>query len=190
MLEVILWEYGRGRFIKLFRYLGFTDDEAADLWTETYINLLISKCETYNPEKAPFTIWLRVVVKRVGLYHLRRRRRYSETSLEFCFHIPCDEVFPEKNMSGELEPEIWVNTAALLKSTDRLIIWERVVDRLSFDLLAESRGITPRAARMRFSRALARLRRAVEGLHPGELRRRTKRFRRRYSPRVAAAEVC
>lgn len=173
--QVGLWVYGRNSFIKLYRYMGFTREEADDLWSETYINLLETKCATYNPKKAPFPLWLKVVARRTGLYRLRERARHPEISLDACLDIPSNEIFVEENMSGGSDSQIRVTRAtASLRKNDRTIIWERFVDQLPFDVIAESHGITQSAARMRTSRGLHRLRQRLERLCSSELPRRTR----------------
>jgi RNA polymerase sigma factor (sigma-70 family) len=186
--QVALWKYGREHFIKLYRYMGFTDDEANDLWSETYVNLLETKCATYNSTKAPFRIWLKVVAKRAGLYRLRERAQHPEISLDACLDIPSNEIFVEENRSGKSKSQIRVRRAtASLRQNDQTILWERFVEKLTFDLIAEQFGISESAARMRVSRGLERLRQKLERLCSRELPRRTKRTRRGNPPRAAPA---
>jgi RNA polymerase sigma factor (sigma-70 family) len=185
--RVILWEYCRLRFIKFYQHLGFTIDEAEDICSETYVKLLQTKCATYNPNKGPFPVWLRVVGKRAGLYRLRQRRKLAkrEISLDACLDIPAKDIFVEENMSGWSESQIQVRRAtASLRQNDRTIIWDRFVEKLTFDLIADKHGISESVARMRAFRARQRLRQTLERLSAHELPRRTRRIRRRDPPRV------
>jgi RNA polymerase sigma factor (sigma-70 family) len=188
---VALWEYGRKRFIPLFRHMGFSNDDANDLWSEIYINLIETKCVTYHAGKAPFPTWLKVVVKRAGYYRLRERARHPEIPLDARLDLPCDDIFAEKNMSGRSESQIQVRRAAAsLSKNDRTIIWDRIVEKQGFDLIVERHGISESTARMRVSRGLDRLRQKLERLCSRELPRRTKRTRRGNPPRAAPAIIC
>jgi RNA polymerase sigma-70 factor (ECF subfamily) len=180
-----LWEYALKHFIPHYRSMKFTREEAEDLCSETYIKLVETKCATYNATKAPFPIWLKVVAKRAGLYRLRERARHPEISLDACLDIPSNELFVEEDMSGKSKSQIRVRRAAAsLSQNDQTIIWDRFVEKLTFDLIAERLGISESAARMRASRGLNRLRQKLERF-PRELPGRTRRTRRGNPPRAA-----
>jgi DNA-directed RNA polymerase specialized sigma24 family protein len=110
--------------------MGFSDDDANDLWSEIYINLIETKCVTYHAGKGLFPIWLKVVVKRAAYYRLRERARHPEIPLDDRLDMPCDDIFAEKNMSGRSKSQIQVRRAtASLSKNDRTIIWDRIVEK-------------------------------------------------------------
>ncbi|MBW3613705.1 MAG: sigma-70 family RNA polymerase sigma factor [Actinobacteria bacterium] len=130
--------------------LGETDLEVA---VEKAILRGVKKLDTYDPDKAAFTSWLRPLVRH-AIGDLRRSKGADNPEL------PADVA-----ETGEPDPELPAPTEAALRralqrlsETDQLILALRVTEQLSYDQIAERiGGVTPGACRVRHLRALRRL---------------------------------
>jgi RNA polymerase sigma factor (sigma-70 family) len=176
---VILWREGFKFLIPCYKALGFVD-EAEDLWSDTFIKLRERRYSTYNPQKSPFECWLKIVARSVA-YDLMRKRERGREIIEARLNLQCAEIGPDEKGSGSLELRKLVRRAeASLRPNDRIILSLRVIEGLSFELIAEKLGISESAAAMRAFRALERLWIEMERLSPRELPRRIKRPRCRH----------
>jgi DNA-directed RNA polymerase specialized sigma24 family protein len=83
-----LWEYGKKYCVPFLCYLGFSFEDAQDIWYETHFNFFEGKCPTFDPTRGPFCAWLHKVVKNVALYELRKRNRFPCEQLDDSQDVP------------------------------------------------------------------------------------------------------
>jgi RNA polymerase sigma-70 factor (ECF subfamily) len=188
------WRPLRRRYRKL-RLEHLTED----LRATTILKLWRTGCKDYDPSKAPLQVWVFAVGWRVALDESRRQNRSREYSLDDEYkknnrrrEWSVDDVhiwaLVHEEISGESEMTEWVKPALdALRNSDREIVSLRIIDGLSFDLIAEMLGITESNARVRYSRALMRLRRELERLAPsGQLQQNGRSHRRNYCRALSA----
>lgn len=171
--------------------------EAEELWDKSVVKLFRGRFAKYDPNKASLDSWVKTVARNVGLdeWRLRKRRKQrsldyislsetprseaAEISSEICAHIQGYCTCAEEKKGGTSELGSLVGTAlSLLSKSDQNVLWQRSVDNLPFDVIAESFGISETAARMREYRARKKFKVEIERLYPREQRRRIKRLRR------------
>ena len=185
---VVLWREGFKFLAPYYRALGFVD-EAEDLWSDTFIKLRERRYSTYDPQKSPFECWLKIFARSVAYDLMRRRRRGREIiEARLNLQLQCAEIGPDEKEGGSLELRKLVRRAeASLRPNDRIILSLRVIEGLSFELIAEKLGIPESAAAMRAFRALERLWIEMERLSPREFPRRIKRPRSRHPTGTVSA---
>lgn len=173
--EILIWNYIRDNYIPLLRSWGFSHDDAEDICSEVNCNLLRTRCRTYDPTKAPFTAWLRIVIKNAAKYELRKRRRLACEPLS-----SYDEIITfantEKDGGRSERLDLIERARKLLGESHQLVISLRFDEGLSYCQMADRLGISEPAAQMRVLRALQNLQPILEGLKV-ELRRTRKRAR-------------
>jgi RNA polymerase sigma factor (sigma-70 family) len=171
--------------------------EAEELWDKSVVKLFRGRFAKYDPNKSSLDWWVKNVARNVGVDEWRLRKRRQQRSLDYislsetprseaaelssetCAHIQGYCTCPEEKEGGKSELGSLVGTAlSLLSKSDQNVLWKRSVDKLPFDVIAESFGISETAARMRVSRALKRIKVEIERLCPREQRRRIKGLRR------------
>lgn len=176
--SIALWEYGIKKLVPILISLGFTRVEAEDLWKEVYVRFFERKCPTYDKSNVPFKYWARIVVKRAGLYELRKQKRLPVVSVDFLEELSCLEKVCFEKESGKREIVALVKSAAAqLTAKCQVALWQKFDQELPVDLIAENLGITEAAVRMRISRGLQELRVRLKGLGSRELSGRRQRVR-------------
>lgn len=175
---LILWSEGYKIMIAFYIRKGLVH-EAEDLWSQTFIKLLRTRCMSFNPAKGSFEGWLFTVGKNVAIDF--KRKQEAEISIDDCLGLAASDS-DKKNKGGSRYWKLLVNRAqALLKPDDRTILSLRVVQELSYDSISKELGISVVAATKRVSRALERLYLELERLSTHELPRRIGRLSRRSS---------
>lgn len=185
---VTLWREGSKQMVGYYIRKGFIN-EAEDLWSETHLKLLRTRCESFDPAKGSFEGWLFTVAKNVAVDLVRKLEQEQDTiPFEDCGY-PALHDPDEEEIGGPRYLEVLVKRAeASLGPNDRTILSLRIVESLSFDAISCELGISVPAAAMRVSRALERLRIEMERLSTRELPRRIGRCKRRNSGRAVSAE--
>lgn len=154
---------------------------AEDLFSATVGKLWINKCAGYNPAKSSFTTWLITVGRRDALNEKRREeynRKISERMLE---QISSNDNEEREEKGGKSQLGLLARRAyESLATEDQIVLYWRLIEGLPFDLIAENLGIKEQAARMRVTRARARLIDAIERLADFEIPRRINRSKRRH----------
>jgi RNA polymerase sigma-70 factor, ECF subfamily len=138
---------------------------AADLAAETFA-VVVRDLHRFDPARGSAGGWVGGIARnqvrswvRKGVVDARARQRlhivtptYTEVD-EASVHAAVDEAPARAAVRGALRT---------LSDADQQVINLRVVDRLPYDEVADALGCTTGAARVRSSRALARLRAAVD----------------------------
>ncbi len=179
----VVREYCRLKFRTLYakRRLSYLSE---DLISGTIVKLFQTRCSDYDPRKGCFTTWLRTVAKNDAISTLRHE---SFICAEFDTQVKdiesIEDIEAIKKIEGKLfsEPEekeddsgasplkrLIERALPSLSKDDQLILKLRFQHGLPFDLIADELGIKESAARMRVSRAVERLRNAIERLDNGE----------------------
>jgi RNA polymerase sigma factor (sigma-70 family) len=142
---------------------------AADLAAETFA-VVVRDLHRFDPSRGSAGAWVGGIARnqmrawvRRGVVDARARQRlrivtpaYTEVD-EVSVHAAVDEAPARAAVRGALRS---------LSDADQQVINLRVVDRLPYDEVADALGCTTGAARVRSSRALARLRAAVDEERP------------------------
>ena len=152
--DLFLHELFRREYYDLYRYaarLTGDGERGKDLLQEAFLLALLHQRELEG-HPAP-ALWLKRTLLNLIRNERRRAARRGEVSLEALPRgllaredpLPLDAVLP----------------ASLSREDRQLLIW-RFEDQLDDGAIARRLGISPGAARMRLSRALARCRKAME----------------------------
>jgi RNA polymerase sigma-70 factor (ECF subfamily) len=163
-----LGEFFTREYPPVLRYLARTaycPEIAADLAAETFA-VVVRDIHRFDPARGSAGAWVRGIARnqlrtwmRRGVVDARARQRLRIVTPSFVddeaslVHAGVDEAPARAAVRGALQS---------LSDADQRVIRLRVVDRLPYDEVAAELGCTSGAARVRSSRALARLRAAVE----------------------------
>ncbi len=127
------------------------DAEAEDLTQEALVHAWPRLGSLRQPEKFP--AWIRRIVARRCFAHRRRIR-------------PASEAAPATPPESPLERIDMARTLARLAPRQRAVVYLTLVEGRSASEAAAVLGIRPATARVHRHRALARLRRELEGWRP------------------------
>jgi RNA polymerase sigma factor (sigma-70 family) len=157
----------RERNTDVFRYFHrqvLCPEIAADLTAETFAQALEHRSR-YEPSRGNSSQWIFGIARnhlrmwiRSGAAAERARRRMSITTPAFT-QLDLDAVAAATDVESVV-PSLQ-EAIASLPPADQSIVRLRVVERLDYATLAEQLACTEGAARVRASRALARLRREL-----------------------------
>jgi RNA polymerase sigma-70 factor (ECF subfamily) len=158
----------RDRFDDTFRYLHrrvLCPEIAGDLTAETFAAALTSM-HRFDPAQGTARQWLLGVARnllrawvRSGVVEARARQRLGIRTPAF---TEIDTTMIEdRHDAGRLLAAVRAVLVGM-RPTDQAIIQLRLADGLSYDQIAERLECTPGTARVRCSRALARLRKDLE----------------------------
>ncbi|MFY9622573.1 MAG: RNA polymerase sigma factor [Pyrinomonadaceae bacterium] len=145
---------------------------AEDLTSQTLVRLIRSEFINYESERSSILTWVVNTGKLIAREHLKKEVRRNKLRLEheemIAFNAQGDQ-----ERSGESELEKLANRALeSLSENERTILLLRVVEGLSFELIAERLEISQNSARVRVTRARKKLRLEFERLLPRESRKR------------------
>lgn len=143
----------------VYRYLlARVGDEsrAADLAQETFLKALRS-IESFRGD-ASFRTWLVSIARNEVHGSYRRQRIRGERALDEAGDPPDRAATPEREAAEELELGRVRRLLDRLPEKQRLSVWLRVFDGLSFREVAEATGSTEGAARVNYFHGIRRLR--------------------------------
>ena len=149
----------RRHHAQIYRYLRRRTgdpDRAQDLVQEVFLDATVALAVPgFSPTSMP--AWLHTIAKRRFADDARRRRLSLDGSVTDC---AVDEL-PALDHDGDDRRAV-VDAIVLLEPGERGVISMRLLHGCSFREIASSLGISEAAAKMRFQRALAVLRRELE----------------------------
>jgi RNA polymerase sigma-70 factor, ECF subfamily len=143
----------------VFRYLLARvrdEDRAADLTQETFLKALRS-IDSFRGE-ASFRTWLLSIARNEARGSFRKEGLRGERALEEAAHVPDRKPGPDQEAANELELGRVRELMLRLPEKQRLSVWLRVFDGLSFREVAEATGSTEGGARVNYFHGIRRLR--------------------------------
>lgn len=142
---------------------------AADLAAETFA-VVVRDLHRYDPARGAAGAWIAGIAKnqvrgwqRRGVVDARVRQRLGIVTPTF--DEPCDDLIDDDIDAGPRRDAVR-EALRSLTDPDREVIQLRVIERRPYDEIAASLGCSVGAARVRASRALARLRGALDSTRP------------------------
>ena len=161
----------------MVRNAAIAEELAQDAFGKAFISL-----ESFRGDASPRT-WLLAIARNRCLDHLRRHQRTRQivtTDSEASDDAASDAPLPGELLSNRDDVARALDS---LDETQRALIVLRFRHGLSYDELAMAFGIKPGTARMRVSRALARMRQTLQTApEPGSSRDRAGTLRSAMSP--------
>jgi RNA polymerase sigma-70 factor (ECF subfamily) len=154
--------------------------KAEDASQQVFVNLL-DALPRYEYRGAPFRAWLFTIVRNQTLSQLRRRSHVERTDSEA---VELRREAESAKRPAEPQALGWITDPELLLFVERLPLAQRQVLLLRFTLdlshaqIAEILGRSPSDVRALQTRALAFLRRRLEAIEIGDLRRRDRPLHR------------
>jgi len=109
---------------RVFNYMHFRLGnlyEAEELSSQVFEHVL-QKMSTYNPELAPFEVWLFAVARNIINDHYRRQKRWSWLPLESIKNLVSRLPSPEENALKNEEHRLLLSSLASLDDRQRNII--------------------------------------------------------------------
>lgn len=151
-------EYKDRLFAVCLRY-GYNREEAEDMLQEGYIKIY-RDLKDYRPI-APLYAWLRTVVVRTALEHIRKRKRrpQSQGVIEDFYSLGVEE-----KSSSELQAQELISLIRLLPKELQYCFNLYAIDGYSHKEIAEMLEISEGNSKMRVSRARTILKKQVEKL--------------------------
>jgi RNA polymerase sigma-70 factor (ECF subfamily) len=139
----------------IYRLTGSVQD-SEDILHDLFVALpeLLRRYEDHGQLRG----WLRQVAARMTLMRIRKDRRRSEVSLDTLVNNPAIETAPVFNDAFLIERAI-----SALPEPQRTVFVLRQLEGYSYDEIAQLLQITPGTARVRYLRALRRVRQQLEG---------------------------
>ncbi len=179
-----LMDYGWRILEPTYRKRGLSH-VAEDSFSITLQKLWATKCASYKPAKGLFVTWFVTVAIRVALNEQRREKYVLKIAEAVKNEISSKESGEGKEKSGPRPLDLAALEAyKSLAHDDQIVLDQRFIDKLPFDVIAENLGVQETAARMRVTRAVVRFAEAVERLADFELPKRINRSRRRDTGRT------
>lgn len=128
---------------------------AADVAQETFLKAFRSIGQ-YRGE-ASFRTWLLAIARNEMLGRHRTRIRRREQSLDDSMPVPADNLGADERMAREGEVDRIRGLLNRLPEKQRLSVWLRLYDGLSFREVAEATGSTEGAARVNYFHGMRKL---------------------------------
>jgi len=179
-----LMYYGWRILLPIYRKKGLWH-VAEDSFSITVQKLWRTNCIRYKPAKGPFVSWFVTVAIRDALNELRREQ-YVRKIVEAVRNKMSSPASNEEKEKSGVRPFALIAGRAYksLADDDQLVLDQRFIRELPFDVIAENLGVQETAARMRVTRAAVRFAEAVERLADFETPKRINRSRRRDTGRT------
>jgi RNA polymerase sigma-70 factor, ECF subfamily len=169
----------RKRLKDYYKAIGLSY-EADDLISKTIVRLLDSKFIKYDRTQSSVLTWAVNTGKLIAREHFTKHTRQQKLLSEYEMMI-VPETSPQEKKSGESRLEALMKRALeSLSKNEGLIISLRLVEGLSFELIAETLEISQNTARVRLTRARQKLTLEFERLCSRGSRKRIDRSRRRH----------
>lgn len=161
------WERPLHRFLERALASSHLAEEARQT---TFVRVLERGRSFRGATASEASTWLFRVAWNVAL-DLRRRERLRRTS-PLDDDAPLADVAPgPADAAARTEGDAFVREAlARMDAEDRALLWLRVADGRTFASVARTLGLAESTVRLRFVRALGRLRRQLHAGSPGEVR--------------------
>jgi RNA polymerase sigma-70 factor (ECF subfamily) len=143
----------------VYRFLlGRTADEdlAADLTQDTFLKALRS-LEQFRGD-ASFRTWLLAIARNEVLGRHRKDARRRERDLDEGLEVADEAPLPGEGLSQGLAVERVQAVMTRLPEKQRLSVWLRLYDGLSFKEVADATGSTEGAARVNYFHGIRKLR--------------------------------
>ena len=153
-------------FPRIYKYIRFRvrEEEAADEITSQVFENVLTKINTFNPERGSFTVWLFAIARNtVHDYHRSRKRRTLTSSIEELMNLPDPNYQPEellikKDAYCELHSAL-----AKLKDREREIVALKFTSGLTNRSIAKITGLKESNVGVILYRAMRQLRIELEG---------------------------
>jgi RNA polymerase sigma-70 factor (ECF subfamily) len=152
--------YGR----PVYSYIRFhvsSADTAEDVTAETFLKATRSIAQ-FDPAKGSARAWIFRIAENTLRDHLRRSRLRQYIPLSGLRDLAIDAPSPEERLLWEEQVARLLEAVASLGDRDRDLVSLRYGSELGSAAIAEIRGMTESAVRKGLSRALHRLRHALE----------------------------
>ncbi len=154
------WPY----LVRRLTHQTFDAEIAADIAAETFARAVVS-CKRFDPSRGSARTWLWTMALnlmrdwfRHGTVQDRYRRKLR---VEVVAPVDVLAEVVDRASTSELRGAL-AEALATISSDARELVRLRVVDECSYDEIGLKLGCSPAAAKMRFSRAIAALREALE----------------------------
>lgn len=163
-----LYEYINPKLMSYFSNKGFSDSDCEDLSQETLLRAF-ARLSTYDPAQKPLDHWIYGIAKNVWLQRLRDDEEKNKYGLkgdidDYADVAADDQLLDAQDESGRSLREVLQISLAKLSDEDQHIIELRLgrdKKLTTWSTLASELGISVSAAKMRYSRAIERLREAI-----------------------------
>lgn len=132
------------------------EDLAADLTQETFLKALRS-LEQFRGD-ASFKTWLLAIARNEALGRHRKDARRRERDLSEGLEVADDAPLPGEGVTEEMQVERIRSVMDRLPEKQRLSVWLRLYDGLSFKEVAEATNSTEGAARVNYFHGIRKLR--------------------------------
>lgn len=145
------------RVYKYMRYRLNSIEEAEDLSSHVF-EKVIDKINTYNPERAPFEVWLFSIAQNTVNAHYRRHKRRIWFPLESIRDLPCEQPNPEEAAVHNEDQGRLLAALGSLDERGRNIIAMRFAGGLKNREIAELMGLSESNTGVILYRSLHKLR--------------------------------
>jgi RNA polymerase sigma-70 factor (ECF subfamily) len=149
---------------QVYSYIRFhvsSADIAEDVTAETFLKALRANAD-FDPGKGSARVWLFRIAENTLRDHFRRTRVRQHISLSGLRDLAVDAPSSEERLLWEEQVARLLDAVADLGERDRDLVSLRYGSGLPTAAIAEIRGMSDSAVRKGISRALHRLRRALE----------------------------
>ncbi len=156
------WYEAYGRLV--YSYIRFhlnSADTAEDVTAETFLKAVRSLAK-FDPARGSARVWIFRIAENTLRDHLRRSRVRQHISLSQLRDLATDAPSPEEHLLWEEQVAGLLAAVASLSERERDLVSLRYGSGLGSAAIAEIRGLSESAVRKRLSRALRRLRHALE----------------------------
>ncbi len=143
----------------LFRFLlsrTGDEDRAADLTQDTFLKALRSLSQ-YRGEST-FRTWLLAIARNEMLGRYRQDRKRGEQDLESAAEVVDNDPLLDEQAAVQGDVERMKRLMERLPEKQRMSVWLRLYDGLSFREVAEATGSTEGAARVNYFHGIRKLR--------------------------------
>ena len=156
-----LYEHFAPKLYGYFYYrLNRQPQLAEDLTEEVFVRV-VSKLDSYQDQDLPFTGWLYRIAHNLLIDHFRVQSRGGVVSIEDCYELA--EAGAEQRFDAVLTHEQLAGAMRALSEGQRQIIVLRFLQGLSVSETAAAAGRSEDAVKKLQARALACLKRALDG---------------------------
>jgi RNA polymerase sigma-70 factor (ECF subfamily) len=150
------------RLYKYMRYRIGDRNEAEELTSEVFVRVL-TKINSYRPERGPFSGWLFTIAHNIVVDYLRARNRRNYVSLEVSGQRASDGEKPEEMAIHNETREKLLSALSGLTDRERNLIAFKFSAGLTNHTIAEISGLSESNVAVILYRAMRRLRSELDG---------------------------